>query len=100
MIKINFDAVVDKSTWRGVVAAVARNSNGVFLSASATVYPEHSNLEMLETLTYREGVVLMCDIVGHMVKLYVIMNLSEEYRGAFPTSSIGSSKLLKVISRN
>jgi hypothetical protein len=46
------------------VAAVAQNFSGVFLGVSATVCPEHSNLELLEMLACREGVALARDIVG------------------------------------
>jgi hypothetical protein len=62
MLKINVDAGVGKNTGRGRVAAVARDSTGLFQGASAVVYPGRMDAETLEALACREAVSLALDV--------------------------------------
>jgi hypothetical protein len=50
MPKINVDATISKSTAKGVAVAFCRDSHGVYLSASAIVFNEITDLAILEAL--------------------------------------------------
>ncbi|XP_071677586.1 uncharacterized protein [Lolium perenne] len=69
MLKINVDAGVGKNSGRGTVAAVARDSNGLFQGASAVVYPGRMDAETLEALACREAVSLALDVGARRVKV-------------------------------
>ena len=68
-LKFNVDAGVGKNTGRGTVAAVARDSSGLFQGASVVVYPGRMDAETLEALACREAVSLALDVGARRVKV-------------------------------
>jgi len=65
--KINVDAALFKNSNILAVAAIARDSAGVFLGASAVVLEGITDAEIAKALAYREGLTLAKDI--HVQKL-------------------------------
>ena len=60
---------VSKNSSIGSVAAVARNSTGMFLLASSVVLANISDPEALEVLACREGLALGKDLLLHNLAL-------------------------------
>ncbi|XP_071685478.1 uncharacterized protein [Lolium perenne] len=88
MVKINVDAAVGKNLKRGSVAAIARSSDGVFLGASALIYPGVTEAETLEALACREACDLARDIYASRVRVasdckMVVQNLEQGTRGVY-----------------
>jgi ribonuclease HI len=67
--KVNVDAAVSKNTGIGSVAAIARDHIGLFLGASALVFPGQMDAETLEALACREGLALASDVYARRVRL-------------------------------
>jgi hypothetical protein len=67
--KINVDATISKNGGVGSVAAMARDSAGTFLGASALVVEGISNPEVMEAITCREGGALATDLFLQKVKM-------------------------------
>jgi hypothetical protein len=61
-VKINVDAAVAQSYYRGVVAAICRNSDGSFLGASSLACPGISDSATLEAIACREALALADDL--------------------------------------
>ena len=61
--KVNVDAAVSKHENRGVVAAICRDQDRIFLGASALAVPGISNPAILEAIACREGLSLAADRV-------------------------------------
>jgi ribonuclease HI len=88
MVKINVDAAVGKNTRRGSVAAVARSELGVFMGASAIVFPGCTTAETLEAMACREAIALAKDIHARRVKVAtdcqnVVRSLDEGTMGVY-----------------
>ncbi|KAK1697051.1 hypothetical protein QYE76_013748 [Lolium multiflorum] len=88
MVKINVDAAVGKNLKRGSVAAIARSSDGVFLGASALIYPGVTEAETLEALACREACDLARDIYASRVRVasdckMVVQYLEQGTRGVY-----------------
>jgi len=67
--KINVDAATSKNSASGSIAAVARDSSGVFLGASSVTVSGLSDPETLEVLACREGLALASDLLLQKVRL-------------------------------
>ena len=65
--EINVDVALSKNSNITVVAAIARDSAGVFLGASVVVLEGITDAEIAKALAYREGLALAKDI--HVQKL-------------------------------
>ena len=61
--KVNVDAGVARKRERGAVAAVARDAQGNYLGASATLFEGLTDPEVLEALAVREGLNLAQDLI-------------------------------------
>jgi ribonuclease HI len=88
MVKINVDAAVGKNTRRGSAAAVAHSELGVFMGASAVVFPGCTTAETLEAMACREAIALAKDIHARRVKvatdcLKVVRSLEEGTMGVY-----------------
>jgi ribonuclease HI len=88
VIKINVDAAVAKNLNKGVVAAVARDSNGVYRGASAAIFHGRSDPETLEALACREAMSLAADIAAPRVQiasdyLSVVKSYNEGSKGTY-----------------
>jgi ribonuclease HI len=88
VLKINVDAAVSKNTGRGAVAAIARDHEGMFMGASAPVFPGNTDAETLEALACREGLALAQDIYARRIRLAsdcagVIRSLQQGTKGAY-----------------
>ncbi|KAK1699140.1 hypothetical protein QYE76_015837 [Lolium multiflorum] len=87
-MKINVDAAVSKNTGLGAVAAVARNTEGVFCGASAVVLPGKTDAETLEALACREALSLAQDINARRIRvasdcLNVVRSTNQGTMGAY-----------------
>ncbi|TVU25495.1 hypothetical protein EJB05_27994, partial [Eragrostis curvula] len=58
LMKINLDAAISKNSGKAAVAAVARNSAGLFLGTSVVVTIGLTEPELMEALALREGLAL------------------------------------------
>ena len=67
--KINVDAATSKNSASGSIAAVARDSSGVFLGASSVTVSGLSDPETPEVLACREGLALASDLLLQKVRL-------------------------------
>jgi hypothetical protein len=86
--KINVDATISKISGLGSVAAVARDSMGNFLGASALVIEGMTDLEVMESLACREGMALANDLLLQKVRMAsdchnVVCSFSEEAMGPY-----------------
>jgi ribonuclease HI len=70
LVKINVDGAVARGESKGAAACVCRDSNGVFLGASATVYVGVSNPEVLEAMAVSEALYLATNM--HERKLHIV----------------------------
>ncbi|TVU32166.1 hypothetical protein EJB05_23886, partial [Eragrostis curvula] len=61
-MKVNVDAAISKNTGKMVISAVARDSSGLFLGASAVVAVGLSEPKTMEALAVREGPALATDL--------------------------------------
>jgi ribonuclease HI len=88
VIKINVDAAVAKNLNKGVVAAVARDSTGVYRGASAAIFHGRSDPETLEALACQEAMSLAADIAAPRVQiasdcLSVVKSYNEGSKGTY-----------------
>jgi hypothetical protein len=86
--KINVDAAISKNGGIGSMAAVARDSTGTFLGASALVVEGISDPEMMEAIASREGGALATDLFLQKVKMAsdynnVVKSFREEALGPY-----------------
>ena len=63
LTKINVDAATSKNSSLAAVAAVARDSPGLFLGASAVTFSGILDPETLEAMACREGLALASDLL-------------------------------------
>ena len=66
-VKINVDAAVLRAGGRGAVGAVCRDASGVYLGASAVVFNNIEDPEVLEVLATREALALAEDLYEQKV---------------------------------
>jgi hypothetical protein len=88
VLKINVDAAVSKNTGRGAVVAIARDHEGMFMGASALVFPGNTDAETLKALACREGLALAQDIYARRICLArdcagVIRSLQQDTKGTY-----------------
>jgi ribonuclease HI len=88
VLKVNADAAVSNNTGCSSVAAVARNDQGVFLGASARVFPGKTEAETLEAMACREAVDLTREIGAQKVMVAsdcrnVVASLEQGTMGAY-----------------
>jgi ribonuclease HI len=82
----NVDAAIGKNNGCGSLAAIARSDAGVFMGASAVVFPGKTDAETLEALACREAVFLAFDINTRSIyvasdRQIVIQNLEKGTMG-------------------
>ena len=63
------DAAVARNKDHGVVAAVARSSDGEYVGSSAILMAVMSDPEVLEALAVREGLNLALDLASSKIKV-------------------------------
>jgi ribonuclease HI len=87
-MKINLDAAVSKTEKKGAMGVVCRDSDGVFVGASAVVVDGISNPRTLEAMACQEVMALAAD--PHLQKFVVasdcstvVNNFQEDYIGSY-----------------
>ena len=65
LVKVNVDAVVARHGCFGTAAAICRDGNGVFQGASAILFKNIDDPEVLETLAICEALALSDDLYLH-----------------------------------
>jgi hypothetical protein len=96
-VKVNVDAAVSKHGNRGVVAAVCRDGNGLFLGASALAVPGISDPATLEAIACREGLSLAFDLQVQSVN--VASDCLEVLNAIRDTSKCSYYSILREISQ-
>jgi hypothetical protein len=86
--KINVDAALARSGTGGALAAVCRNSDGIFLGASALMVVGGLSPATLETMACREGLSLPQDLGLQRICIAsdcqdVITNIHRPYQGEY-----------------
>jgi hypothetical protein len=82
-MKINVDAGVSRLAEVGAVAAVCRDTNGLYIGSSAVVYPRLNDPTTLEAMAINEGISLALDLNSPKIQvasdcIEVINNLNQE----------------------
>ena len=86
--KVNVDAAVGRVN--GAVAAVCRDREGVFMGASAVVFPHLSDPGILETLAIREALALADDLYARRIHVasdckVAVDDIQHSYKGSYDT---------------
>lgn len=88
LAKINVDAATSKNSSSASVAAVARDSTGLFLGASTVTFSGISDPETLEAMACREGLALASDLLLQRIMvasdcINAIRSIQEESMGQY-----------------